>query len=122
MVAPYSKSYTVSTVLFHKYVGANVAVTNCKSRFYMFLSTKATLKLANGNTGHAQGIEVILCRFPKCSIIYPVVPVYYCPGHLTTPYHKVLSNFMLVFKRLRLNLLNILNFLTLRFVIGYHPT
>ena len=47
----------------------------------MFVPTKATVKLANGNTGHAQGIGIILCRFPNCSIIYPVGPVYHCPGH-----------------------------------------
>ena len=51
------------------------------TRAQMFSLTKATLKLANGNTGHAQGIGIILCRFPNCSIIYPVGPVYYCPGH-----------------------------------------
>ena len=47
----------------------------------MFVPTKATVKLANGNTGHAQGIGIILCRFTNFSIIYPVGPVYYCPGH-----------------------------------------
>ena len=80
-VAPPTKVYTVSTVLFYKDEGVNVAVTNCMSHFSMFVPTKATVKLANGNTGHAQGIGVILCRFPNCSIIYPVGPVYYCPGH-----------------------------------------
>ena len=53
MVAPLSKFYTVSTVLFHKYGGSNVAVTNCMSHFSMFFPTKATVKLANGNTGNA---------------------------------------------------------------------
>ena len=48
-----SKFYTISTVLFHRYGGANVEVTDCMSHFYMFLPTKATVKLANGNTGHA---------------------------------------------------------------------
>ena len=47
----------------------------------MFVPTKSTVKLDNGNTGHAQGIGIILCRFPKFSIIIPVGPVYYCPGH-----------------------------------------
>ena len=75
VVACTSKFVTVSTVLFHKYGGENVAVTNCMSHFYMFFPTKATVKLANGNTGHAQGIGIILCRFPNCSITYPVGPV-----------------------------------------------
>ena len=83
VVAPPSKFYTVSTVLFHKYGGANFAFTNFMSHFSMFVSTKATVKLANGNTGHAQGIGIILYRFPNCLIIYPVGPVYYCPGRLS---------------------------------------
>ena len=88
VVAPLSKFYTVSTVLFHKDGGANVAVTNYMSHFSVFVPTKATVKLANGNTGHAQGIGIILCRFPKCSIIYPVGTVYYFPGH---PYNTISS-------------------------------
>ena len=47
----------------------------------MFVPTKATVKLANGNTVHDQGIGIILCRFPNCSIMYPVGPVYCCPSH-----------------------------------------
>ena len=46
----------------------------------MLVPTKATVKLANGNTVHAQGIGIILFCFPNCPIIYPVGPVYYCPG------------------------------------------
>ena len=41
---------------------------------------------------------------------------------LTTPSHQDLSNFMLSFKRLRLNLLNIVTLLTVRVVFGDHPT
>ena len=81
MFAPTSKFYTVFTVLFHKYVGANVEVKNCMSHFSMFAPTKDTVKLSNGNTGHAQGIGTIFCRFHNCSIIYPVGPVYYFTGH-----------------------------------------
>ena len=81
MVAPPSKLYTVSTVLFYKNGGENVAVKICMSHFSMFVPTKATVKLGNGNTGHAQWIGIILCLSPNCSIIYPVRPVYYCPGH-----------------------------------------
>ena len=66
VVAPPSKVYTVSTVLFHKDRGANATVTNCMSHFSMFVPTKATGKLDNGNTGHAQGIGIILCRFHNC--------------------------------------------------------
>ena len=78
VVAPPSNFYTVSTVLFHKDWGANIAVINWMSQFSMSFPTNVTVKLSNVNTGHAQGIGIILRRFPNCSIIYPVVPVYYC--------------------------------------------
>ena len=68
-------------MLFNKDGGANVAVKNCMSHFSMFVPTKATVKLANGNTGHSQVIGVILCRFTNCLVIYLVGPVYYCPSH-----------------------------------------
>ena len=80
MVTTTTKFYTVYTVLFNKDGGANVALTNYMSHFSMFVPTKATMKLANGNTGHSQGIGIILCRFPNCSIICTVGPVYYFPG------------------------------------------
>ena len=69
------------------------------SHFSMFFPTEATVKLANGNTGHAQGIGIILCCFTNCSIIYPVVTVYYFPGH---PYNTISSgalNFYIGFKK-----------------------
>ena len=81
MVSPHSKLYKVSTILFNKHGGENVEVTNCMSHFSMFVPTNATVKLANKNTGHTQGIGIILFHFPNCFIIYPVVPVYYFPGH-----------------------------------------
>ena len=81
VVAPLSKIYTVYTALFHKYVGANVAVANCISHFSMFIPTKSTVTLSNGKTVHAQVIGIVLCCFPTFSIIYPVGRVYYCPGN-----------------------------------------
>ena len=77
----YILNNTVETVLFNIYIGENVVVTNCMSKFYLFVPTKATVKLVNRNTGHAQGIGIILCLFPNFSIIYLVGLVYYCPGH-----------------------------------------
>ena len=65
MVTATSKVHTVSNVLFHKYGGENVAVINCMSHFSMFVPTKATVKLANGNMGHDQIIGIILCLFPS---------------------------------------------------------
>ena len=81
IVPPPSIFYTVSTVLFHKDGGSNVAVTNGMSHFSIFVLTKATVKLDNGNTLHAQWIGIVLCRFTYWSIIYSMGPVYYftCP-------------------------------------------
>ena len=63
MVSTSSISFTVSTVLFHKDGGDNVGVSNCLSQFSMFVPTKSNTNPANGNTGYAQGIEIILCHF-----------------------------------------------------------
>ena len=90
-------------MLSYKYGGAKVAVKNCLSHFSMLVPAKANVKLANKNTENDRGIGIILYRFTKFPIIYPVRPFYYCPGHLPTPSHQVPSNFMLDFKRLRLN-------------------
>ena len=46
----------------------------------MFAPIKATLKLANGNMVHDQGVGIILRRFHNCLIIYLVGTVYNCPG------------------------------------------
>ena len=50
----------VSTVLFHKYGGANVGVTNFMSHFSMSVGTKANVKLANDNMLHAQVIGIVV--------------------------------------------------------------
>ena len=105
LVAPPSKFYTVSTVLFHKYRGANVAVTNCMSHFSMFFPTKSNVKLANGNTVNSQGIGIILCRFPNFSIIYLVGPVYYCPGHTSNTISSGALKFYIGFKNVKYKLL-----------------
>ena len=77
--------------VFHKYGGVNVAVTNFMSHFYRFAPTKAILKLSKGNTGHAQLVGVISCRSTNCLVIYPMGPVYYCPGH---PSNMTLSGYL----------------------------
>ena len=109
-------------MLFHKYGGANVSVTNRMSETFMLVSTKATVKLDNGNTGHYQVIGIIICFFPNYPIIYPVLTVYYCPGHPSDNISSGALKCFLVFKRLHLKLLKIVILLTLKVVIGYHPT
>ena len=49
-----------------------------------FFPTQANLKLANGDMGHTQGIDIISFHFITCYILYPVGPVYYCPGQPST--------------------------------------
>ena len=51
------------------------------SQLYIFVTTKATVKLANKNMGHDQEIGMILSSFTNCYIIYPAGTVYYCQGH-----------------------------------------
>ena len=92
------------------------------SHFSMFVPTKATVKLANVNTGHAQVVGIILCCFPNCPIIYTVGTVYYFPGHPSNTISSVALNFYLDLKMLHLNLLNIVALLILKVVLGYHPT
>ena len=86
-------------MLFHKDGGSNVAVTNCMSHFSIFLPTKATLKLANINTGHALVIGIIVCRFTDCLIIYPVGTVYYCPSCPSNTISSGALKFYMCFKK-----------------------
>ena len=65
----------------------------------MFIPTKATVKLANGNTGHAQGIGIILCFFTNCSNIYPVELVYYCLGHPSNTISSCALKFYVCFQK-----------------------
>ena len=88
----------------------------------MFVLTKANVKLANGNIGHAQVFEIILCCFPNCPIIYPVVPVYYFPGRPCNTLSSASLKFYIGFQKLHLNLLNIVLLWTLKVVLGYYPT
>ena len=67
--------------MFHKYGGANIAATKYMSHFSMFVPKKSTVKLANVNRVHANGVGDILYLFTNCRIIYPVGTVYYCPVH-----------------------------------------
>ena len=80
-------------------MGENVAVTNCMSHFYMFVQTKSDVKLANANMGHAQVISIVLCNFTNCTIIYPVVTVYYCPGNPSNTISSGDLKFYLGFKK-----------------------
>ena len=93
VVDPSSNLHTVSTMFFCKDRGSNVAVKNLTSRFSMFFPTRATVKLANGNMWHTQWIGIISCFFTRCSIIYPVGPVYYFPNHSTNTISPVSLNF-----------------------------
>ena len=65
----------------------------------MFVPKKVTVKLANVNTGYAQGIGIILCHFPICSIIYPAGPLYYFPGQPSNTISSSALKFYVVFQK-----------------------
>ena len=83
MVTPSSTLYTVYTVIFHKYGGASFDATNFISHVYMFIPTKANVKLSNVKTINYEVIGNILSHFFNCPIIYTVGSVYYFPGLLS---------------------------------------
>ena len=112
--------YTVSTVLFNKYEGENFAVTNCMSHFSMFIQTKYTVKLANGNTLYSQVIGIILCHFPNCPIIYMVGSVYYCPGQPSNTNSSGAQHFFVSFQKVTSEPLEHCNFFAIKVVLGNH--
>ena len=61
---------------FHKHGGEYFGVTNCLWHLSMFFPTRSNVKSTDGNTGHTQGIGIILCWFTNCTIIYTVGPFY----------------------------------------------
>ena len=65
----------------------------------MSILTKANVKLSNGNMVHSQGVGVSLCHFTNCSIIYPVVPVYYFPSHPSKTISSGANNFFVGLKK-----------------------
>ena len=109
-------------MLFPKYVRNNVGATNFLSNFSTFVPTKNNTKLVNGNTVNDQGICIILCCFKNCHIIYPVGIVYYCPGHQSNTISLVALKFMLIFKRLSLDLYKFFLLWTFNLVLGSHHT
>ena len=84
----------------------------------MFVPTIVNVEFSDVNKGHDQVTEIILCRFPNCTIIYPVGPVYCCPGHAsnTIPY-SYLKGFVL-FQMLHWKLLSTVNLWTLKEHLG----
>ena len=92
------------------------------SHFSIFPPNKETAKLGNRNTGHDQGIGIILCCFPDCSMIYPVWTVYYCPGH---PSNTILSGnlkFYVGFQKVKSEPLEHCDFVDLQVFLEYQPT
>ena len=122
VVAPSSRFYTFSIVLFHKYTGENVAVTNCMSHFLMFVPTKSDVKLSNGNMEPAQEIGIIYFNLRTVTLYTQWYQFIIVQVTLPIPSHWVTSNFILVFKRLHLNILNIVILYTLKLVPVDHPS
>ena len=65
----------------------------------MFVPTKATVKLDNGNTGNAQGVGIIFCRITNCPDIYLVGPFYYHPGQPTNTISSGALKFCVVYQK-----------------------
>ena len=110
VVYPLKNIYTLLTVFFYKYIGANYGVTNYMSQFYMFVTNKDNLKFTGGNMGHFQVIGIILCYFINLKVT------------LTILSNWLTLSVMLVFKMLRLNLFNIVILWNLRVIVGGYPT
>ena len=104
-------------MLFHKYVGGNIAVKNCMSHFPIFVPDKDTVKFDNVKTGHPQRIGIILCCFPNFSIRYPVGQFVIVQVTLPKPSNWLPLKDMLDFKRFHMNLLKIVTLLTLKVVL-----
>ena len=99
MVAPPSKLYTVSDVLFHKYGGANVAVTNCMSHFSVFVPTKATVKLAKETRDMSKELGLVYVAFLTLQLYIQLDQFIIVQVTLPTLYHQVPSSLILVLKR-----------------------
>ena len=79
----------------------------------IIVMVRFTLNSFHLNIPHIYGRKRLLFSMSLFIIVYIT---------LLTQYNQMPLNFMLVFKRLHLKLLNILTFLTLRVVLGYQPT
>ena len=75
-----------------------------------------------GSTGHAQGIGIIYVDFLTVPLYIQWDQLIIVQVTLPKPYHQVSTNFILDFKSICLNLINMLTLLTLKAVLGYHPT
>ena len=91
------------------------------SHFYMFAPTKENVKLANRNTGRAQGIGIISCFVLIVPLYIHMYKFIIVLVNLLTTSHWLTSNVMLV-KELHHNLFNIVILLTLNIILGYHST
>ena len=119
---PPSNFFTVSTLLFHKYVGANVAVTNFKSHFLYLSQPRPLWNWPIETRDMPKGLEFFYVVFLTVVLYIQWCQFIIVQVALTTLSHQVPSNYMLVFKRLHINLLNVFSLLTLKVVLGYHTT
>ena len=105
-------------MFFNKYGGLNIVITNWFLNFSILVPTRANINFYDGNTGHAQVIGIILCKFPNCSNIYTLGPVYYCTDHPSNTISLDALKFHFGFKRFDLNHLNTVNLWTLKASLG----
>ena len=122
VVALSSNFYTVSTMLFHKYVVSNDGVMNWMLQFFMFISTKASMRLSNVNMVHAWGIRNILCFYLNDPLNIQWDQFINFQVTLEMRFHWVPLKVMYAFKMLRQKFFTIVIVWTLQAILGVHPT
>ena len=107
VVTPSSKFYKVYTVLFYKYVGANISVANCMLHFLCFTQPRPIWNCLMETWDMTNELGLFY-------VVFVTVPLHlwweqFIIVRVTLPktYHRGTSNFMLVFRRLHMNLLKI---------------
>ena len=89
----------------------------------MYLKTNTTVKLANGNTRHAQEIGIILYNCTNYDGLYTMVPVDYCSGHPSNTISMSALNFYVGFKKVTSETLENYDFVNIeRLFLDINPT
>ena len=109
-------------MLFHKYVGANVSVKNACHTFLCFSPLRPLWNWLTETWYMPKELVLFYVAFLTVRIYINLDHFIIVQVNLPTLYHQVPSSFILVFKRLHPNLLNIVTFFTIQEVLGDHLT
>ena len=108
-------------MLFHKYGGANVDLTNFMSHFSMFFPIYTTVKWLMETLDIPKEWGIFYVTFLNIPLYIRWDQVIIIQFTLPTPSHQVPSNVLLVFKVLHLNLSNIVVLSPLKVILKDHP-